>query len=716
MNRRTFLLLSGAASGSLLVPLRESAGWVPEGGRDGRNGRDARLGFEFDGRHRWSLWYREEGAAVPLLPFASAGVRLEDRLLTLGDLDDVSVQAGTPPVGESTVIRGRGAGLFVEATFLIEPATPAPRASITLRIYPDTSLPVVSGLAWASLPVARVLPGSGDLLAQVDDRDPAIVPVSADTPELQSIGTLALTRRPPGGPARTLAVIQAPGGAGALHASFSADQLAVNTDWTPGRPVSTGGDVETVTFCYQGGADGVSALAAACEPASGDREYLASLEPPTGLWLSGSEGRGDDLFDLLGRATALLDPRFARFVAYGPGDGSPRGHRWCTDQIHAAGLLAAVSWTAFKADDGTALDPADPSVRAVLRERARVAVQDWGYDALILDASDAAPPPSPSRGNLTRLEALRAGFAAIHEGAGSATIWSSTLVPQTGTINVVRVGDPPAPGWHSIARMAVTAGLRSFYHRSLWLNDPGPMTLGYPLTLLEARCQLSLSALMGAATTFTSDVLDVPDAQVDLVRRVVPPAAVAGHPLDALDATPPSLWMARAEGWYTALVINWEDHAVVRGVRLADLGLPRGSYHAYDVWRDTPVPGADPLRVSLNAHDCLVLGLRVSTDHPQVIGTSRHIVQGCVDLQDEHWDGRSQTLSGRAVTLDGRPYRVTVAAPGWTPDALTGERPGTVRVLDSEYVVLEWPGGERRDFTWQVSFRRARRAGRPRPH
>jgi len=713
MNRRTFVLLSGAASGSLLVPLRESAGWMVPAGRDDPDAGVGRLSFQFDDRHRWSLWYRGEGPAVPVLPFTSAGVHTGDRILTLGELDDVSLQAGTPPRGESTIIRGRGAGLFVEATFLTEPPAPAPRARITLRIYPDTGLPVLGGVAWAALAVDRALPGAGVLLALVDERIPAVTPVGPHA-EIRSTGSLALTRwtSPSPGAVRAVGLIQDPNGAGVFQASTNGDTMSLDNLWTPGRPVSTGGDSESVTICYQPRGDGVAALAVASTPTEGDRDLLASLDPPAGLWLAGPQGRGEDLFDLLPRTTELFDPRFARFVAYGPGDGSPRGHRWCTDQIHAAGLLAAGSISPFQADDGSTIDVTDPAALGMVRERARVAVQDWGYDALILDGLDQVLP---------RLDSLRAGLAAIREGAGSALIWSASRVPQTGTVNVVRVGGSSGPGWDSFRENAISAGLRSYYHRARWLNDPGPLTLGYPLTLVEARAELSLAAILGAATTFSADVLDIPEAQVDLVRRVVPVAPVAGRPVGAIRpqtgdpgrAPVPLAWVAAAPGWHTVLAINWDAQPGRSKMRLAELGLAPGSYVGYDVWNDVPLPVTDPLDVALEAHDCVVVALRPRTDHPQVIGTTRHVVQGCIDLEDEHWDGKALTLSGRAVKLDARPYRVTIAARGFLPDALTGDRPGTVRSLDSENLVLEWPGGERGDFTWQVTFKRAP-ASRPR--
>lgn len=693
MNRRTFVLLSGAVSGSLRVPLRASAR-----GAETPEAATGRLYFEFDNRHRWSLWYRGEGPAVPVLPFTSAGVHLGEttgRILTLEDLDDVSLQAGNPVKGESTIIRGHGAGLFVEATFLMEPPAPAPRVRITIRIYPDTSLPDVGGVAWAAFPIDRALPGTGDLLAQIDERTPSVVPLPSSNAGIRSQGSLALSRRTANGAVRAVGLIQDPAGVGAFSASTNGDQLSLDSLWTPARPVSTAGDSATVTICYHPHGDGVAALAAACAPAAGDRDFLATLDPPAGLWLSGSQGRGDDLVDLLGRAANLFDPRFARFVAYDLGDGTPRGHRWCTDQIHAAGLLTAGSLAPFESDD-----PAPDA----LREQARVATQEWGYDALILHGLDAVLP---------NIDRLRAGLAAIHAGAGSAILWSASVVPQTGTLDVVRVGVPPTPGWASVVEMASNAGLRSYYHRSWWLNDPGPMILGYPLTLEETRTQLSLAAVIGGAATFTADVLEIPDAQVDLVRRAVPVAPVAGRPVDSLSGS--SVWVARTGDWSTVVASNWGDQKFDHTLRFADLGLGAVSHVGYDVWNDAPLPATDPLQVTLEPHEALVVALRPRADHPQVIGTTRHVVQGCVDLQDEHWDGKAQTLSGRAVKLDGRPYRVTIAGKGWTPDALTGDKPGTVRALDSEYLVLEWPGGERGDFGWQLTFKRAAQRPHPRP-
>lgn len=863
MDRRTFILLSGASSGSLLVRLRESTGPGPEAPT-------GRLAFEFDDHHRWSLWYRGEGAPVPLLPFVAAGVRVGDRLVTLEDLDDASLQAGTPAIGESTIIRGRAAGLFVEATFRMEPSAPTPRAAVTIRIYPDTGQPNVSGIVWGALAVDRALPGPGELLLHTDGRAPEIhrMPPAPTTPDLRSSGMLALTRGARG-TRRALGVVGEPGGAGTLAATLAGAVLTLDTPWTPPRNVSTGGDSAAITLAYDPHRDGLSALRIACAANEGDRAFLAKRTPPAGLWLEESAGQGDELTELAALAAATLDPRFAPFVCFGNEAAGPRGHRWRTDQVHGAGLLAAASIRPFAPPQdvnpawvaGGVLDPANPEVSDFLRERARIAVQDWGYDALCLTDLEAVFSAPVHHDGATHLEALRAGLRALRDGAGAEhAFWSAELTPQTGTLEVVRVGADPVAGWSGAALNAKVAGLRSFYHRARWLNDPGPVTLGDPLSLVEARSRLGMVALGGGAALFNADVLGLPAEQLDLVRRTLPPAPVAGRPLDAVlaptagapalllgttsvkldgwrfraeagpgfaaptledddweaiagparwrdlghagfsgeawyrakftapaapaaaapvlqlgridradqtfvngqlvgetgtiglgtgadaqmarhysldpgvvrwgaenvvairvsgglaggiwsadDDAPPSLWTAAGpDGWWSVLVINWGARPVDRSVALADLDLPAGRYHAYDVWRGMPIPGTDPLRLSLDPHDSTVIGLRLRGEVPLVVGTTRHVIQGAVDLQDEHWDGKTRVLSGRAVNLDGRPYAVTVAARGFISDGLRGDRPGTVRAIDSEYLVLEWPGGERGDFGWELALQRTR--------
>ena len=115
MDRRTFVLLTGAASAAL---------WrFPQPRLPRATGS---LRFDLDDQRRLALWYNAPDRSIPLLRNAALGVWIGDTLATLADLEDVGVGNRRPPGGESLVIRGRtptpagnaSGSVWIEAEFL----------------------------------------------------------------------------------------------------------------------------------------------------------------------------------------------------------------------------------------------------------------------------------------------------------------------------------------------------------------------------------------------------------------------------------------------------------------------------------------------------------------------------------------------------------------------------------------------------------------------
>src|SRR2546422_9235514 len=141
MDRRMFVLLTGAASGALIrPPVRLSP---PPLGRGALG--VGRLRFELDERHRWSLWYSGEARPVPLVRDAEVGAWIGDAFVTLADLQDSTVGSRRPPGGEAVVVRGRAAGGVLGGEFLFLGGAGAPRATVTPTLYPARVLPPVRG-------------------------------------------------------------------------------------------------------------------------------------------------------------------------------------------------------------------------------------------------------------------------------------------------------------------------------------------------------------------------------------------------------------------------------------------------------------------------------------------------------------------------------------------------------------------------------------------
>jgi hypothetical protein len=185
---------------------------------------------------------------------------------------------------------------------------------------------------------------------------------------------------------------------------------------------------------------------------------------------------------------------------------------------------------------------------------------------------------------------------------------------------------------------------------------------------------------------------------------------------------PAATWIVEgAPRWWTLVLVNWDDEPRIVSQNLAALGLTGARFAAYDVWAEKPMADVEQtLAATIAPHTALTVALRSaappsppSVTRPQVIGTTRHVVQGAVDLSEEHWDAATRTLSARSANLDGRPYAVTIAVPrGLRPRSCKADVACTVKRLESGHAVLEWPAGTSSDLTWSVLFAASGRGGR----
>jgi len=511
-----------------------------------------------------------------------------------------------------------------------------------------------------------------------------------------------------------------------------------------------------------------------------------------------------------------------------------------------------------------ALDGAHPGVQQWLYDLARRVVREWGYDYLKIDFLHWATVGAAHYGGLTHAEAYRHGLAAIRDGLGSEAFLLGCGAPvqhAAGLVNGMRIGNDVDANWGGIQEPARAAALRSFYNRSVWLNDPDCLVVRPPLTLDEARVWASIVAVSGGMTILSDNLPKLPVERLALLQKALPVAPVnagtrppvavgtqnvereiapaiatadtlvrlrgpwrfrtgddpryaardfdddawetipvplhweqAGHPdydghawyrtrfalpavtapaahlelgkIDDNDETfingvrigatngwssyrryvvpatalnwggenvlaihvvdtggPGGFWSVRrdrpagtwivegAPKWWTVVLVNWEDEPQAATQSLAALGISGSRFAAYDVWADQPLADVQQsLAATIQPHSTLTVALRPAIQRPHIIGTTRHIVQGAVDIAEERWDSAASTLHGRSVNLDGRAYAITIAVPHRLRSRTCKADPGcTVKRLDTGHVVLQWPAGLTKDLDWSVSFGSARR-------
>ncbi|PYP43669.1 MAG: hypothetical protein DMD42_09480 [Gemmatimonadetes bacterium] len=876
MDRRTFVLLTGAGSAALIRPPDRHSPGPP--------------------------WGAEIVAWVG------------DHPLTLAELEDSTVGNRRPPGGDAVVVRGRAAGVWVEAELLAAGGADTPQASVTVTIFPDRFLPTVRGVRLFQLPHAELLAGDAPLVALVNgahSADPCRVVIvgAPEAEELASHAALGLTRG-----SRGLAIAFDAGEPGNARVQLSRDGLEAVSDWLPARPLRPEGDATRMRLCFHPEGDGLEALRALFVPSSPvDQERLAQAVAPTG-WCTRSEWPGTiaegDVIANLEFSAATFDRRFFRHIelddgyqralgAWDTNDRFPHGHAWLTDQIHARGFKAGLWVAPFGVAEGSgvpasqpdwllrdasgpvvcetreawggkifALDGAHPKAQQWLFDLARRVVREWGYDYLRIDRLRWATVGTTHYGGLTHAEAYRAGLGAIRDGLGTEAFLLASGAPlqhAVGLVNCMRIGPDVDASWSGIQPPVRAAGLRSFYHRSTWLNDPDCLVVRPPLSQAAAEVWASIVAVTGGLTLFADNLPKLPPDRLPLLQRTLPVAPVAGGAIEtgvpehdtapaivAGDAVypiggpwrfrtgddpsygsrgfdeaawetirvpqrwddsghhdylgfawyrtrfqlpkqgdaktdrrdlflelgkiadadetfvngvsvgqtgelslggrgdpqayrryrvpserlnwggenvvavrvlgsggiwsvrrsrPPRVWVAEgAPRWWTVVVVNWETEPLDVSLPLAMLGINGAMFDAYDVWRDAPVASLKSgLALTLEPRAARTIAIRPAAARPQVIGTTRHVVQGAVDVAEEGWDATTRTLKAKSTNLDARAYAVTIAVPrGLRPAACKADLPCTVRRLESGHAVMAWPaGGDGRDIRWQLSFRSA---------
>jgi hypothetical protein len=475
---------------------------------------------------------------------------------------------------------------------------------------------------------------------------------------------------------------------------------------------------------------------------------------PTG-WRVGRGTRTTGVGDVRARLAACgrLDPRYARAFEVGNGyqravgdwdtnEAFPDGHRALTTEVHAQGLLAGLwlapfaasersgipaahaSWL-LKGADGAPivcdtkdpegalyiLDGAHPEVAGWLTDLARRAREDWGYDYLALDWLGMATAGTQYAGGATRAEAYRSGLAALRRGAGPDLPLLAATAPlqhAVGLVDAMAVGAPGDPTSAGLEGAARASAQRSFYHRGAWLNDPDLLTLAASGDQ-DAALRASLTAVLGGVTFCADDPATLPADRVALLARTMPSVPGLGRPIGipGSDHGLSSAWVAQgAPGWWTVVLINWGDQAADIEATFDALGLPRTTYTAYDVWRNAPLADVtDRISSTLESRTSLTLGLRAALRTPQVVGSTRHVVQG-VDISAETWHTGSRTLQATAAALDHRPYTVVIAVPhGLEPVTATADPACTLTTLATGHAVLAWEAGDGGDLPWSLAFR-----------
>jgi hypothetical protein len=249
----------------------------------------------------------------------------------------------------------------------------------------------------------------------------------------------------------------------------------------------------------------------------------------------------------------------------------------------------------------------------------------------------------------------------------------------------------------------------------LWLNtiafytDPDVVCVREQLTMDLARVWATLVGITGQLLMASDKMDELPDERVELLRRIFPVADI--HPMELYplsDRDMPGIFdlkVARpgAGAWDVVALFNWSDTAA-RTFELspAKLGLQGAAWVVMDAWAGRLLHAGDgQVAVEVPPGACRVVSFWPDLGRPQLVGTSRHLTQGAVDLESLAWDASRSRLTGTSQVVGGDPYRLRFYVPeGWKVLTRSVGQEGRIAEL-----VLE--RSENARAFWRVDFGRA---------
>jgi hypothetical protein len=201
----------------------------------------------------------------------------------------------------------------------------------------------------------------------------------------------------------------------------------------------------------------------------------------------------------------------------------------------------------------------------------------------------------------------------------------------------------------------------------------------------------------------------------------MPNHGLCGRPLDLFENDLAQVWhlMSGTGGQRKDVIglFNWDnkrsDSVRVELAKLDLAGGGKGTYVGFDYWANKFVrPFIDRMRADLRPSSCKIISIREVLGRPVLVSTSRHITQGIVDVMEEKWNGRANTLSGKSKVVGEDPYEIRIFAPTkeWqavrvkvTVDERGEGVTSSIRQGGQEIrVTIKSP--ENREVSWEVAF------------
>ena len=230
--------------------------------------------------------------------------------------------------------------------------------------------------------------------------------------------------------------------------------------------------------------------------------------------------------------------------------------------------------------------------------------------------------------------------------------------------------------FRGLSSSAGAAGKRWFYNNKTWTNDIDHVCIDL-LAEHEAQAAATLIGLSGGNVMSGDRLMNLSPAKMEILKKIFPSTPENAVAVDLTENDLQTVFTCNIErpfgNWQVVAFFNTDrEKPLQRNMSLNKLfPAPAKTYLAFDFWNQRFAGEiTDTLRVNINPGSVTLLALRPKTGEPQIIGTSRHVKMGAVELAAENYDAATKTLTATSVGAEGSAHSVFVYLPdgyGWQP-------------------------------------------------
>ena len=248
-----------------------------------------------------------------------------------------------------------------------------------------------------------------------------------------------------------------------------------------------------------------------------------------------------------------------------------------------------------------------------------------------------------------------------------------------GTVDLQRVWSDAS---HFEPEMASRIGLRWYKQGIAFRYYPDGKSFFYKgkaLDTKERRKILTLIGLLSGRIELGTSIGSMTDEMFFDLTRLFPtlPNGQSFRPVDfLLGKKHPEVYTYDVNKEWKQLILINNHHdkkqmitAPISGDQMTTGSLGFSSdkkYIVYDFWNEKPIgvfSGKDHIKQNLEVGEALVYSVKELKNHPQIIGTNRHIMCGMFEIKNEKWNNKNKTVTFKADLIAGETVNISIHIP-----------------------------------------------------